>query len=64
MVCRPRENNFKPSQDSRLAICRLTAPCVTQSSSAALVKLTKRDTASKARKAFKGGILRVTLILE
>ena len=56
--------SFKPSQDSRFAICRLTAPWVTHSSSAAFVKLTKRDTDSKARNAFKGGILRAILLLK
>ena len=51
----PRRNSLTSSQSSRLATCRLTAPCVTHSSLAARVKLPLRAAASKARTAFSGG---------
>src|SRR6476659_5263321 len=51
----PRVRSAIPSAASRDLICRLTAPCVTQSSSAASVILRRRAVTSKARKAFSDG---------
>src|SRR6478609_4483645 len=51
----PRVRSAIPSAASRDLICRLTAPCVTQSSSAASVMLQRRAVASKARNAFSDG---------
>ena len=50
-----RKNSRAPSQVSSNRTCRLTAPCVTLSSSAARVKLPSRAAASKALIAFNGG---------
>src|ERR1700674_2711255 len=44
-----------PNISSRLLICRLTAPCVTDNSSAAAVILERRTVASSARSAFRDG---------
>src|SRR5215207_8990093 len=51
-----------PSAASRDLICRLTAPCVTQSSSAASVMLRRRAVASKARNAFSDGMTDVIVV--
>ena len=56
-----RLNKLVPNQVSRVATCLLTAPCVTKSSLAALVKLTCRAAASKALTAFKGGSFLIPL---
>src|SRR5438270_2681795 len=50
-----RSKSLVPSPVSSAATWRLTAPCVTQSSCAALVKLRCRAVASKARIALSGG---------
>jgi hypothetical protein len=50
-----RKKRLTPSQSSSRRICRLTAPWVTLSSSAARVKLPSRAAASKALIAFNGG---------
>lgn len=46
----PRTSSGVPSSSSRLLICRLMADWVTNSSSAASLKLRRRATASKARR--------------
>lgn len=53
--------SFTPKLSSRIEMCRLTAPCVTQSSLAAAVKLPCRATASNARSAFSDGSLCVVI---
>ena len=53
----PRSNTFRPSQSSSLAICRLTAPWVMLSFSAAAEKLPVRAAASKARSVSSGTIV-------
>src|SRR5262245_11513976 len=50
-----RLNSLTPRSSSSARICWLTAPGVTLRSSAALLKLKCRATASKARKALSGG---------
>ena len=50
-----RRNSAAPSQSSNARICRLTAPWVTFSSSAACEKLPSRAAASKALMALSGG---------
>ncbi len=50
-----RRNSLTSSQSSRPATWRLTAPCETLSSLAALVKLALRAAVSKARTEFRGG---------
>src|SRR3954453_21179532 len=52
-----------PSAASRDLICRLTAPCVTQSSSAASVMLRRRAVASKALNAFSDGTTDVIVVV-
>src|SRR5574337_368887 len=51
----PRLSRRTPRVSSRALICRLTAPWVTNSSSAARVMLRRRAVASKARRAFRDG---------
>src|SRR4029077_19634823 len=46
----PRTKRAAPSSSSRPLICRLIADCVRYSSSAAAPKLSRRATASKARR--------------
>ena len=48
----PRTNRAAPSSSSSPLIWRLMADCVTKSSSAASLKLSRRATASKARRLF------------
>ena len=50
-----RRNRLTPNSASNILTCRLTAPWVTQSSSAARMILWWRAAASKARSAFSGG---------
>lgn len=52
-----RRNSFTPSQSSSALIWWLIAPCVTDSSSAACVKLNWRPADSKARMEVSGGSL-------
>src|SRR5262249_26603713 len=51
----PRKSSGMPNISSRLLMCRLMAPCVTDNSSAAAVMLERRTVASSARSAFRDG---------
>ena len=50
--CALRLSNGNSSESSSMRMCRLTAPCVTDNSSAAALKLCSRAVALKARNAF------------
>ena len=62
--CALRLSNGSPNESSSMRMCRLTAPCVTDNSSAAALKLCSRAVASKARNAFndrRGDAMRLIL---
>ena len=59
----PRTKSAAPSSSSKPLICRLIADCVTNSSSAASLKLERRATASNARRLLSDKGRRVTLLI-